>query len=181
MQFTAVRCRPGRTGQGRWSRLNRSEPPRPVNGQVTRSLRESERDGRGPRTAATRRTGKAQETADQSPCSVNRFVKPDAARQFETGETEPTERDGICPVRRGHRGRERLPETSETQVVWLITQRRPRTGSSPGAPNPGSRRHSGDLLYVPCRNRSQCAQPLHPGPAPPSRYRADAVQTRLRI
>jgi hypothetical protein len=51
------------------------------------------------------------------------ICKPDAARQYETGETEPTERDGICPVRRGHHARERLPETPETQVVWLITQR----------------------------------------------------------
>jgi len=30
------------------------------------------------------------------------ICKPDAARQYETGDTEPTERDGICPVRRGH-------------------------------------------------------------------------------
>jgi hypothetical protein len=49
--------------------------------------------------------------------------KPDAARQHETGETEPTERDEICPVRHGRRTRERLPETPETCVVWLITQR----------------------------------------------------------
>jgi hypothetical protein len=51
------------------------------------------------------------------------ICKPDAARQRETGETEPTERDGICPVRRGHRTRERRLETVETHVVWLITQR----------------------------------------------------------
>ena len=51
------------------------------------------------------------------------ICKPDAARQHETGETEPTERDGICPVRRGHHARQRLPETPETHVVWLITQR----------------------------------------------------------
>ena len=51
------------------------------------------------------------------------ICKPDAARQLETRETEPTERDGICPVRRGHYARERRPETSETNVVWLITQR----------------------------------------------------------
>ena len=30
------------------------------------------------------------------------ICKPDAARQDETGETEPTERDGTGPVRRGH-------------------------------------------------------------------------------
>jgi hypothetical protein len=51
------------------------------------------------------------------------ICKPDAARQHETGETEPTERDGICPVRRGHHTRERLRGTPETHVVWLITQR----------------------------------------------------------
>ena len=49
--------------------------------------------------------------------------KPDAAGQLETGETEPTERDGIRPVRRGHRARDRRPETPETEVLWLITQR----------------------------------------------------------
>ena len=49
--------------------------------------------------------------------------KPDAARQLETRETQPTEREVICPVRGGHRTRERLPETWETYVVWLITQR----------------------------------------------------------
>jgi len=49
--------------------------------------------------------------------------KPDTPRQLETGETDPTERDGSCPVRRGHCARERHPETGETHVVWLITQR----------------------------------------------------------
>jgi len=29
----------------------------------------------------------------------------------------------ICPVHRGHHTRERRPETAETRVVWLITQR----------------------------------------------------------
>ena len=29
LQFTTVRCRPEKTGQGRWSSLNRSERPRP--------------------------------------------------------------------------------------------------------------------------------------------------------
>ena len=47
------------------------------------------------------------------------ICKPDAARQHETGETEPTERDGICPVRRGHHARERRLGTAETHVVWL--------------------------------------------------------------
>ena len=48
------------------------------------------------------------------------ICKPDAAGQLET---EQTERDGICAVRRGHRTRQRRPETPETEVVWLITQR----------------------------------------------------------
>ena len=52
------------------------------------------------------------------------ICKPDAARKYETGETEPTERDEICPVRRGHRTRQRRLETAETDVVWLITQGR---------------------------------------------------------
>jgi len=51
------------------------------------------------------------------------ICKPDTARQPETGETYPMERDGICHVRRGCRTRERPPETAETHVVWLITQR----------------------------------------------------------
>ena len=51
------------------------------------------------------------------------ICKPDAARHLEPGETEPTERDGICPVRRGQRTRGRRLETGETVVVWLITQR----------------------------------------------------------
>ena len=51
------------------------------------------------------------------------ICKPNVAGQFETGETDPTGRDGICPVRRGHHTRERPPETPETHVVWLITQR----------------------------------------------------------
>ena len=55
------------------------------------------------------------------PCKP--ICKPDAARQPETGETEPTERDGVYPVRRGNRTRERRLETGETHVVVLITQR----------------------------------------------------------
>ena len=51
------------------------------------------------------------------------ICKPDAARQRDTGGTDPTERDGAGAVRRGHHARERLPGTSETNVVWLITQR----------------------------------------------------------
>src|SRR5215813_15242668 len=63
------------------------------------------------------------------------ICKPDAARQRETSGTEPTERDGFCPVRRGHHARERRPETSETHVVWLITQRS-RVQIPPPLPRP---------------------------------------------
>ena len=51
------------------------------------------------------------------------ICKPDVVKPGETGETEPTARDEICPVRRDHRTRKRRPETAETDVVWLITQR----------------------------------------------------------
>ena len=75
-----------------------------------------------PRDGSHGRARRGAGTADHSPfCKP--ICKPDAARQLETGETEPTERDEICPVRRGHRARERRPETPETEVVWLITQR----------------------------------------------------------
>jgi hypothetical protein len=63
------------------------------------------------------------------------ICKPDAARQRETGETEPTEQDRICPVRRGHHARERQSETGETHVVWLITQRS-RVQIPPPLPRP---------------------------------------------
>jgi hypothetical protein len=61
--------------------------------------------------------------AQASGAVCKRICKPDAAGQPETGETEPTERDGICPVCRGHQARGRRLETAETDVVWLITQR----------------------------------------------------------
>jgi hypothetical protein len=112
-----------------------SRPPtlsRP--GKVARSLREPERDGHGPRTEPTRVSGR------RGKPQINRLFckptcKPDAARQLETGETQPTEREVICPVRRGHRTRERLPETWETYVVWLITQRS-RVQIPPPLPRP---------------------------------------------
>src|SRR6516162_2386037 len=77
---------------------------------------------RSPKDGSRGRAGRVREL------QINRLFckpicKPGAAGQRETGETEPTERDGICPVRRGHHARERRPETSETHVVWLITQR----------------------------------------------------------
>jgi hypothetical protein len=75
--------------------------------------------------------------------------KPDAAGQLETGETEPTERDGIWPVRRGHHTRERRPETPETCVVWLITQRS-RVQIPPPLPKPeaGSRTENRPLACL---------------------------------
>jgi hypothetical protein len=63
------------------------------------------------------------------------ICKPDAARPYETGETEPTERDGICPVCRGHHACGRRSETGETHVVWLITQRS-RVQIPPPLPRP---------------------------------------------
>ena len=85
-------------------------------------LGKPEPDGHSPRTAATRRLGRRRKPQINH-LFCEPICKPDKARQFETGETEPTERDPICHVRRCHRTRERLPETAETRVVWLITQR----------------------------------------------------------
>src|SRR5215472_11837611 len=67
--------------------------------------------------------------------SVNRFVNRTRRDSTGRGETEPTERDGICPARRGHHTRERQPETVETDVVWLITQRS-RVQIPPPLPSP---------------------------------------------
>ena len=55
--------------------------------------------------------------------SCKPICKPDAARQDETETPKAANGDVIYPVRRGHRTRERLPETPETYVVLLITQR----------------------------------------------------------
>ena len=93
------------------------------------------------------------------------ICKPDAARQLETGETDPTERDGTGPVRRGHYVRERLPGTSETNVVWLITQRS-RVQIPPPLPRPEalSRQRKG-LLHLVCARI--CARaPAQPAPWP---------------
>ena len=87
------------------------------------SLGESGHGAARPGTAATEGRGGVQKLQINS-LFCKPICKPDAARQYETGETEPTERDGTGPVRRGHHTRERLPETPKTHVVWLITQRR---------------------------------------------------------
>ena len=51
------------------------------------------------------------------------ICKPDTAKQAERGKTGRSEQDVFCSVRHGHRIRERQPETPETDIVWLITQR----------------------------------------------------------
>ena len=161
LQFTAVRHRPWETCQGRWSSLNRSGRLGPELlmrlGPATRDTeaathrptpdRSAPRRARGPKPDP--RNGRTWTThsirglpmsaagagnADQEPV-LQPICKPDAAGQPETGETEPTERDGICPVRRGHRIRERRLEMGETNVVWLITQRS-RVQIPPPLPRP---------------------------------------------
>jgi hypothetical protein len=51
------------------------------------------------------------------------ICKPDAPGQCETGETRRARKDLRPRVGRGQSGNWRLPETAETRVVWLITQR----------------------------------------------------------
>ena len=52
-----------------------------------------------------------------------RICARDAAGHVETGETQKVWDDFLPQVCRGQRGHQRLPETPETHVVWLITQR----------------------------------------------------------
>jgi hypothetical protein len=54
----------------------------------------------------------------------------DAAGQTETGETQKARHDFALQVFRDQHGGQRLPETAETHVVWLITQRLLSTRSS---------------------------------------------------
>jgi hypothetical protein len=58
-----------------------------------------------------------------SDCICARICARDAAGRAETGETQQARRDRPPPVRRGQRGNEKPPETVETGVVRLITQR----------------------------------------------------------
>ncbi len=59
-----------------------------------------------------------------------RICARDAARPTGTGEMRQTQYNGPPPVRRGQGVHQRPPETPETEVVRLITQRRqPRGGS----------------------------------------------------
>jgi hypothetical protein len=64
----------------------------------------------------------------RKPQVKNRFCKPickpDAAGQVETGEMQKAGDDFTPRVGRGQRGDQRLPETAETHVGRLITQRR---------------------------------------------------------
>ena len=54
-----------------------------------------------------------------------RICARDAAGHAETGETQQDWDDFMPLVGRGQHGDQRPPETAETHVVWLITQRRP--------------------------------------------------------
>jgi hypothetical protein len=52
-----------------------------------------------------------------------RICARDAAGQAETGETQKARDDFALQVFRDQYSDQRLPETAETHVVWLITQR----------------------------------------------------------
>jgi hypothetical protein len=122
-----------------------------------------------PRDSSREDTGKCREPQIKR-VFCKPICKPDAAQPGETGETEPTERDLICPVRRDHRTRERLPETPETYVVLLITQRCVGLYGS-----------SGRTLTARCGVRQTApplACPLHRTHATP---RAIAVQCQHRL
>jgi len=107
---------------------------------------------------------------DRNPQAMMRFCKPickpNAARRLEIGETQKARDDfapHVCP---GQGGDQRLPETPETHVVWLITQRS-RVQIPPPLPKPeaGSEHGSGLWLIV-------CAQRL-PADAPSSDGRGE--------
>jgi len=75
-----------------------------------------------------------------------RICARDAVGQVETRETRRDPPRIPTPVRRGQRGDQRRPETPETCVVWLITQRS-RVQIPPPLPRPGalSRTEKGPL------------------------------------
>ena len=64
-----------------------------------------------------------------------RICARDATGQAETGKTQKIRDDFIPHVCQGQRGDWRLPETPETYVVWLITQRS-RVQIPPPLPRP---------------------------------------------
>jgi hypothetical protein len=81
-----------------------------------------------------------------------RICARDAAGQTEIGETRKTRNNLVAHACRGQRDDERLFETQETRVVWLITQRsgfksRPRyqVGRSEASSD-----HGRGLLHAPC-------------------------------
>ena len=120
-------CRPGAVMTARLPRLSIGHDRR-------RRCLASPETVRSPGMAATEGARRVRELQISS-LFCKPTCKPDTLRQLETGETDPTERDGSCPVRRGHCARERHPETGETHVVWLITQRS-RVQIPPPLPRP---------------------------------------------
>lgn len=80
----------------------------------------------------------------RNPQIKNRLCKPDAARQAKTRETDRTHHDFMPSVCQGQRGDQRLPETAETRVVRLITQRTAGTGIR----NPANPAHYGVSLSL---------------------------------
>ena len=86
------------------------------------------------RTWMQRRAGRCRRPQINSPfCKP--ICKPDAAGQLETGETESTEstdRDGNCPVRRGHHTLERRPGTPETGGDVRRGAHNPARAANPG-------------------------------------------------
>ena len=109
-------CRPHATALGRRSRS--VKPP------VLAALHVRAADGDGNRQAGARvfspvgcRNSQVRDRLCKPIC------KPDAAGQAETGEMQKAGGDFTPQVDRGQRGDQRLPETAETHVVWLITQR----------------------------------------------------------
>ena len=116
--------------------------------------------GRGPGRAghdfltAGRRGSAGQEPVCKPIC------KPDAAGQLETGETWKDRVDFAAQVGRGRRDDQRLPETPETHVARLITQRSRVQIPPPllSSRSEASSDHGRGLLHVPCA--PNCARGL---------------------
>jgi hypothetical protein len=123
-------CRPG-SGDDDWGRAARRRAQSEATRRASRPSRSAIAWLVRTWCGALRMAGaEAKLQINSPPCKP--ICKPDAARQHEIRETEPTERDVICPVRRGHYARERQHETAETGAIWLITQRRITRGTRPG-------------------------------------------------
>ena len=161
-------CRPGISTDAQDAVVDVGHAPRRrvacVKAMPCQSLGEPGHGAVHPEMAAVKR-GKGAGNCRSLACLVNRFVNRTLRDSTRRGETGETERDGICPVRRGHRTRERRLETVETYVVWLITQRS-RVQIPPPLPRPEalSRTEEGpsacglctDLCTGACSSR--CAQ-----------------------